>query len=327
MTLAATPASVRAAHAKIAAHVRRTPLMVADLGHAPRARGVSFKLEYLQHAGSFKTRGAYNNLLSRTVPAAGVAAASGGNHGVAVALACARLALRVRIFVPEISAPAKVAAIRAHGADVIIGGARYADAQAACDAYARESGALVVHPFDAPETMAGAGTVALEWDEDAACGDVARLGELDTVLVGVGGGGLAAGMACYWEGRVRVVGVEPEGSRCLHAALEAGRPVDVTVDSVAADSLGARRAGEHVFEAARTHMAGVVLVQDDAIVTAQRTLWRDYRIAAEPGGAAALGALISGAYVAGAGEHVGVLLCGANVGLDALAALTAVNTA
>jgi threonine dehydratase len=240
-----------------------------------------------------------------------VAAASGGNHGAAVAYAARELGLPARIFVPEISSSAKIAAIRSHGAEIVIGGARYADAQAACDLYVAETGALRVHPFDADATIAGQGTVALEWDEQEPA--------LDTVLVAVGGGGLIAGMAAWWQGRVKVVGVEPEGSRALHAALEAGAPVDVEIESVAADSLGARNVGALVHGIARDTVDHVALVADDAIVAAQRTLWRDWRMAVEPGGAAALAALISGAYRPKAGERVGVLLCGANVDLAKLA--------
>jgi threonine dehydratase len=302
---------IRAAHARIAPHVRRTPVwhLPADVfGHDGP---VSLKLELLQHAGSFKPRGAFNTLLSQPVPEAGVAAASGGNHGAAVAYAARRLGLKARIFVPEISSPAKIAVIRSHGADIVIGGARYADAQEACDRYIADTGALRVHPFDAEATIAGQGTVALEWELDDP--------ELDTVLVAVGGGGLIAGMAAWWAGRTKVVGVEPEGSRALHAALAAGKPVDVEVDSLAADSLGARNVGERVFAICRDAVDHAALVADDAIAVAQRTLWRDWRLAVEPGGAAALAALISGTYRPRAGERVGVLLCGANVDLTRLA--------
>jgi threonine dehydratase len=319
VSLPVTPQDIREAHRRILGHARRTPLLAADAGTSGGAE-VTFKLELLQHAGSFKTRGAFNNLLSRTVPAAGVTAASGGNHGVAVALAARKLGHPARIFVPEISSPVKVAAIAGHGAQVTIGGARYADAQAACDRHAQESGALLVHPFDAAITIAGAGTVALEWEEDQA-----RLGlaPLDTVLIAVGGGGLIAGVAAWWSGRARVIGVEPEGSRCLHAALEAGHPVDVPVESIAGDSLGARRAGELAFAIAREAVDHVVLVADEAIRAAQRELWAGYRIAAEPGGAAALAAIASGAYRPRAGERVGVLLCGGNVDPASLSALPA----
>jgi threonine dehydratase len=309
-----TRAEIEAAHARIAPHVRRTPVL--HLGNAFGHDGpVSLKLEFLQYAGSFKTRGAFNTLLSQEVPASGVAAASGGNHGAAVAYAASQLGVKARIFVPEISSPAKIAVIRSHGAEVVIGGARYADAQEACDRYVAESGALRIHPFAAAGTMIGQGTAALEWELDAPA--------LDTVLVAVGGGGLISGVASWWAGRVKVVGVEPEGSRALHAALEAGGPVDVEIDSVAADSLGAKNTGELVYEVCRQTVDHVALVTDAAIRDAQRTLWRDYRIASEPGGAAALAALMSGAYTPRSGERVGVLLCGANVELVRLAELTA----
>jgi threonine dehydratase len=301
-------ADIETAHSRIAPHIRRTPAwtLPGAFGHDGP---VSLKLEFLQHAGSFKSRGAFNTLLSHTTPAAGVAAASGGNHGAAVAYAARQLGVAARIFVPEISSPAKVAVIRSHGAEVVIGGARYADAQEACDRYVAESGALRIHPFAAESTVVGQGTVGLEWEQDAA---------LDTVLVAVGGGGLIAGIASWYAGRTKVVGVEPEGSRALHAAFEAGGPVDVDVNSVAADSLGARNVGELVYGLCREAVDHVALVTDDAIRSAQALLWRDWRIAAEPGGAAALAALVSGAYRPVPGERVGVLLCGANVDLHKL---------
>jgi threonine dehydratase len=223
--------------------------------------------------------------------------------------------VKARIFVPEISSPAKVAVIRSHGADVVIGGARYADAQDACDLYVAQTGALRVHPFAAESTIAGQGTAALEWEQDGPA--------LDTVLVAVGGGGLISGIASWWAGRVKVVGVEPEGSRALHAALEAGGPVDVDVNSVAADSLGARNTGDLVHAICRDTVDHVALVTDDAILDAQQILWREWRMAAEPGGAAALAALIGGAYRPRAGERVGVLLCGANVDPAKLAPISA----
>jgi threonine dehydratase len=216
--------------------------------------------------------------------------------------------VKARVFVPEISSPAKVAVIRRQGAEVVVGGARYADAQAACDAYVAETGALRIHPYDSDATIAGQGTVAKEWEEDGP--------PLDTVLVAVGGGGLVSGLASWWMGRVKVVGVEPEGSRALHAALAAGGPVDVEVNSIAADSLGARNTGERVYRICREAVDHVALVPDAAIRDAQKALWRDYRIAAEPGGAAALAALLCGAYRPRPGERLGVLLCGANVNLE-----------
>ena len=314
MTSPLSRETIAAAHARIAPHIRRTPVwtLPGAFGHDGP---VSLKLECLQLAGSFKSRGAFNTLLSVPIPESGVAAASGGNHGAAVALAASRLGVKARIFVPEISSPAKIAVIRRQGAEVVIGGARYADAQEACDRYVAATGALRVHPFDADATIAGQGTAALEWEEDGP--------PLDTVLVAVGGGGLISGVASWWNGRVKVVGVEPEGSRALHAALEAGGPVDVEVNSVAADSLGARNTGERVYGICRAAVDHVALVSDDAIRAAQSVLWRDWRLASEPGGAAALAALLSGSYRPQAGERLGVLLCGANVNLNALAELDA----
>ncbi len=301
-----TPADIDAAATRIKPHVRVTPV----LNGAPN---VQFKLEFLQIGGSFKARGAFNTLLSTAIPAAGVAAASGGNHGLAVAIAAQSRGVAATIFVPEIAAPAKIAGIRAAGADIRVGGARYNDALAACTEHVMRTGALAVHAFDSPATIAGQGTLAREWES--------QWGEpLDTVLVAVGGGGLIAGMAAWWSGRVKVVGVEPEGSRALHAALAAGQPVDVDVNSVAADSLGARRAGDRVFEIARRYETEIVLVSDAAITGAQGDLWRRFRIASEPGGAAAHAALLSGAYKPAAHERVGILLCGANVDLEKLAA-------
>jgi threonine dehydratase len=305
--LPVTLPEIEAAAARIAFHVRRTPCLDAepDLFGPAQAVPVSLKLEFLQHAGSFKPRGAFNTLLQGMVPAAGVAAASGGNHGAAVAYAASRLGYRATIFVPEIASPVKIARIRSFGAEVRVGGARYADALAACEAFIAATGALSVHAYDAAPTIAGQGTLGLEW--------IADRPDLDTVLVAVGGGGLIAGIAAALAGRVKVVGVEPEGSRCLHAALEAGHPVDVPVESVAADSLGARRTGDLVLAIARHHVDRIVLVPDAAIVAAQHRLWDRLRVASEPGGAAAFAALAGGFYPPDAGERVGVLLCGANV--------------
>ena len=218
-----TPSDIRSAHARIRGHIRRTPILETSSPIAG-APPISLKLECLQHTGSFKARGAFHNLLTRPAPAAGCATASGGNHGAAVAFAAQKLGIRARIFVPEIAAPAKIAKIKAYGAEAMIGGASYAEAQERCDAYVAESGALSIHPYDAVETIAGQGTVALEWEEDL---ERLALTKLDTVLVAVGGGGLIAGIAAWFAGRVKVVGVEPEGSRALHAALEANAPVDV----------------------------------------------------------------------------------------------------
>jgi threonine dehydratase len=306
-----TPDDIRVADVRIDPYIRRTPVLALPGGGYGHTGPLSLKLELTQHAGSFKPRGAFNTLLSADVPKAGVAAASGGNHGAAVAYAARQLGYTARIFVPEISAPAKIAKIRAFGAEAVVGGARYNDALAACEAYQKESGALGIHAYDAWPTMAGQGTTALEWEQQA--------GALDTVLVAVGGGGLIGGMAAWWQKRVRVVGVEPEGSRALQAALEAGQPVDVDVESVAADSLGARNVGQRVFDVCSRFVDRVVLVEDDAICDAQEALWSDFRLATEPGGATAFAALASGAYQPAKGERLGILICGANVDLAKLA--------
>jgi threonine dehydratase len=309
-----TPADIRSAHERIRGFIRRTPILETT-SPAAGAPPISLKLECLQHSGSFKARGAFNNLLTRAAPAAGCATASGGNHGAAVALAAQKLGVRARIFVPEIAPPAKLAKIKAYGAEAIVGGGSYAEAQERCDAYVADSGALSIHPYDAPQTVAGAGGVALEWEEDL---ERLALPKLDTVLVAVGGGGLIAGVAAWFVGRVKVVGVEPEGSRALGAALAAGAPVDVPVKSIAADSLGAKRVGELNFEIARRFVSGVVLVADEAILAAQARLWSELSLVAEPGGAAAFAALTGGAYRPERDERVGVLVCGANADLASL---------
>ncbi len=314
-TLPVTRESIRAAHARIAGHIRRTPIFDLPSGAFGASGPLSLKLELFQHAGSFKPRGAFNTLTSVSVPPAGVAAASGGNHGAAVAFAARALGLKARIFVPEISSPAKIAKIREFGAEVVVEGARYNDALALCEAYQASSGAYGVHAFDAWPTIEGQGTVALEWQEQA--------GGLDTVLVAAGGGGLISGMAIWFGRQVKVVGVEPEGSRALHAALEAGGPVDVGVESIAADSLGARNVGAKVHASCAANVDHVALVDDMAIRAAMKALWSEMRIAAEPGGATALAALLSGAYRPEKGERVGVLVCGGNVDLAKLAEITA----
>jgi threonine dehydratase len=315
LTATVTPADIRAAHARIQDHIRRTPLL-ETASPIDRAAPLSLKLECLQETGSFKARGAFHNLLTRPASAAGYATASGGNHGAAVAFAAQKLGIRARVFVPEIASPAKIAKIKAYGAEAMIGGAAYAEAQERCDTYVAETGALSIHPYDAAETVAGQGTVALEWEED-----LERLGlaKLDTVLIAVGGGGLIAGAAAWFQGRVKIVGVEPEGSRALHAALEADKPVDVTVQSIAADSLGAKRVGQLDFDIAKSFVSGVVLVKDAVITEAQRQLWTEFSIIAEPGGAAAFAAIMSGAYQPERNERVGVLVCGSNADLTAFA--------
>jgi threonine dehydratase len=271
--------------------------------HLPGVR-LTLKLELLQHTGSFKTRGAFANMLGREIPAAGVVAASGGNHGVAVAYTAGKLGKPVRIFVPTVASPAKMERIRGYGADLVVTGDRYADALAASEAWAAESGAMAVHAYDQPETMLGQGSVGLEFEEQAP--------GLDSLLVAVGGGGLIGGIAAWYAGRVGLVGVEPEAAPTLARALEAGRPVDSPAGGIAADSLAPRQVGQLMFPLAQQYVRRVVLVPDSAIQEAQRTLWQVLRVATEPGGAAAMAALLSGRYQPRPGEHVGVLVCGAN---------------
>ncbi len=284
----------------------------ADFGHDTP---VSLKLELVQHAGSFKPRGAFNNLLARDVPPTGVAAASGGNHGAAVAYAASQLGHAANIFVPEISSPAKIAKIRRAGATLHVDGARYADALENCERFQAESGAIGIHAYAEPLTIAGQGTLALEWEDQSP--------ELDTILVAVGGAGLISGIAAWFQDRVKIVGVEPEGSRALHAALEAGGPVDVEVHSLAADSLGSRSVGEINHTICARHVDHVALVDDEAIRNAMALLWNGFQIAAEPGGATALAALLSGAYRSEPGEKLGILVCGGNVDPALLAELSA----
>ena len=265
---------------------------------------LTLKLELLQHAGSFKTRGAFANLLTRAIPAAGVVAASGGNHGAAVAYAAMRLGVPAHIFVPTVSSPVKIARIRAYGAELVVGGDRYADALAASQGFAARSGALPVHAFDQEETLLGQGTIGLELMRQAP--------DLDTLLVSVGGGGLVGGIAAWCAGRPRVIGVEPETAPTLTRALAAGKPVDAEAGGIAADSLAPRRVGELMFPIARAHVARVVLVADAAIRRAQEALWETVRVVAEPGGAAAFSALLDRAYVPEPGERVGVVVSGGN---------------
>jgi threonine dehydratase len=286
-------------------YLRRTPIIeVAGDEFGIACAGLTLKLELLQHAGSFKSRGAFANLLLRDVPAAGVVAASGGNHGVAVAFAARRLGVRARIFVPSIAAAPKQQRIRELGAELVIAGERYDDARIASEAYVAESGALSIHPFDQPETLLGQGSLGLELEEQGA--------RFDTLLVAVGGGGLIGGIAAWFAGKVRIIAVEPREAPTLHDALQAGHPVDAAAGGVAADSLAPRRVGNLMFPLAQRFVERVVLVEDEAIRAAQRALWAGLRVAAEPGGAAASSALLSGAYRVDPTERVAVLVCGGN---------------
>ncbi len=287
---------IAAMDAVVRPYLRRTPTIDVD--------GVTLKLESMQHAGSFKTRGAFANLLTREIPAAGVVAASGGNHGAAVAYAAQRLGIRARIYVPAVSSPSKVARIRECGAELVVEGDSYADALALSEAFVKQTGALPIHAFDSPETVLGQGTAAREFEEQAA---------FDTLLVAIGGGGLIAGAAVWFGGRrVRVIGVEPEGAPSMSYALAAGRPVDAPVGSVAKDSLAPRRVSDLTYGLVNQFVERVVLVGDEAILAAQRALWDRARIVVEPGGAAAYSALLSGAYQPKAGEGVAAIVSGGN---------------
>lgn len=297
---------IRNAAARIETHVRRTPVLNGvDVGIA---RPVALKFEQMQHTGSFKARGAFNTLLSQDVPEAGVVAASGGNHGAAVAYAAAQLGYRANIFVPEMAGPAKIDLIRRAGAELHVVPGVYANALDAAQAFEAETGAMQIHAYDASATVAGQGTLALEWENQ----DL----DADTVLIAVGGGGLIAGAMAWMGDRRKIVGVEPETSCALHAALRAGAPVDVDVSGVAANALGARRIGSICFDLAQETDTGVTLVSDEAITAAQKWLWQNLRQLVEPAGAAALAALMSGAYVPDADERVAVLICGANPAPD-----------
>jgi threonine dehydratase len=290
---------------RIRPYIRRTPVMEAggaDFGLADA--GLVFKFELFQHTGSFKPRGAFANLLLREVPPAGVAAASGGNHGVAVAYAARTLGMRATIFVPAVASPAKIERIRSYGAELVIAGERYAEALAESEAWAAQSGAMQVHAYDQAETLLGQATTGLEFEQQSP--------GLDTLLVAVGGGGLIGGVAAWYAGRVKIVGIEPEAAPTLARALEAGHPVDAPAGGIAADSLAPRRVGELMFPLAQRYVDRVALVTDAAIQEAQRTLWDRMRVVAEPGGAAAFAALLSRAYEPDPDERVGVLVCGGN---------------
>ena len=286
-------------------YIRRTPVIEVDgrdfgLDSSP----LLLKLELFQHTGSFKPRGAFANLLMRDVPAAGVAAASGGNHGAAVAFAAMKLDKPARIFVPTVASPSKIDRISSYGAELVVKGERYSDALAASEEWVAQSGALPVHAYDQIETLLGQGSVGLEFEQQAPA--------LDTLLVAVGGGGLIGGVAAWYSGRTRVIGVEPEAAPTLANALLAGKPVDAPAGGIAADSLAPKRVGELMFPIAQRNVHSVVLVSDDAIRQAQASLWNTLRIVAEPGGAAALAALLSRRYQPRAGERVGVVVCGGN---------------
>jgi threonine dehydratase len=299
--------AIAATERLIRPHIRRTPTVAVDAGDfGIGARSLVFKLETLQHTGSFKPRGAFANLLSRPVPAAGVAAASGGNHGVAVAFAAMRLGVKATIFVSKVTSPAKRDLIRTYRAELVVTGETYPEAAAASEAFVARTGALAVHPYDQPHALLGQGSVGLELEADQP--------GIETLLVAVGGGGLIGGIAAWYQGRTRIVAVEPEAAPTLHNALRAGRPVEAPAGGVAADSLAPAIVGGLMFPIAQRYVAESVLVSDEAILQAQKQLWDVMRLVVEPGGAAALAALASGKYRPRNNERVAVLLCGANTG-------------
>ena len=297
-------ADIAAAASRIASHVRHTPVLRVAGVELGVPCPVTLKLELLQHAGSFKPRGAFNRLLSDRLPEAGVIAASGGNHGAAVAYAARALGVPAEIFVPALTPAAKVARIASYGAEVVQTGETYAEALAASRLRQSETGALEVHAYDHPAVLAGQGTVAREFEQDAP--------EVTHVLVATGGGGLIGGMAAWYAGGTQVISVEPATCPALHDALDAGRPLDAPVGGIAADSLGARQVGALMFPLAQRYVSDAVLVPDTAIAAAQRLLWDRFRLVAEPGGATALAGLLSGAFVPPDGSHVGVFVCGGN---------------
>ncbi|MCB1342480.1 MAG: threonine/serine dehydratase [Pseudooceanicola sp.] len=299
---------IEAAAGRIAPHLVVTPVVTVQgfgLGYP-----VEMKLEQLQHTGTFKARGAFNTLLASDVPAAGVVAASGGNHGAAAAFAATALGHPAHIFVPEMAGPSKIALIRGTGAELSVVPGQYANALEAAQAHEAATGAMQIHAYDAPLTVAGQGTLMREWEAQGL--------QADTVLIAVGGGGLIAGAMAWLGGSRKVVAVEPVTSRALNAALEAGAPVDVEVSGVAANALGAKRIGSICFDLAKATGVHSVLVTDEAITAAQHALWRERRMLVEPAGATALAALMSGAYEPGPGERVAVLVCGANIAPDPL---------
>lgn len=286
-------------------HIRRTPILEVDGAEfGLDSIKIVFKLELFQHSGSFKARGAFTNILTREVPAAGIVAASGGNHGAAVAYAAMKLRKPATIFVPSVASPAKLDRIRRYGAELVIAGDRYAESLEASEEWTAESGALPIHAYEAIETLLGQGTLGMELEEQDP--------KLDSLLVAVGGGGLIGGVAAWYQDRVKMVAVEPSAAPTLDYALRAGRPVDAPAGGIAADSLAPRQVGQLMFPIAQKYVREVVLVSDEEILEAQKTLWESVRVAAEPGGAAAFAALLSGRYKTQPGERIGVIVCGGN---------------
>ena len=298
-------ARIQATERLIRPHIRRTPILEIDgADFGLDSISIVFKLELLQHGGSFKARGAFTNMLTREVPDAGVVAASGGNHGVAVAFAAMKLRKPATIFVPSVASPAKLDRIRSYGAELVIAGDRYADSLEASESWTRESGAMPIHAYEGDETLLGQGTLGFELEEQDP--------KLDSLLVAVGGGGLIGGVAAWYQDRLRLISVEPMEAPTLNLALSAGKPVDSPAGGVAADSLAPRQVGQQMFPIAQKFVNDSILVSDDEILAAQKRLWETVRIAAEPGGAAAFAGLLSGKYKPERGKRVGVIVCGGN---------------
>ncbi len=296
---------IEAAEHVIRPHIRRTPILTVEgRDFGLDSIQIVFKLELFQHSGSFKARGAFTNMLTREVPAAGVVAASGGNHGAAVAFAAMKLGKPATIFVPSVASPAKLDRIRAYGAELVITGDRYAKSLEASQEWTTQSGALAIHAYEGDETLSGQGTLGMELEEQAP--------NLDSLLVAVGGGGLIGGVASWYQNRVKMVAVEPFAAPTLEHALRVGKPVDAPAGGIAADSLAPRQVGQQMFPIAQQYVKEVVLVTDEEIIEAQKRLWETLRVVAEPGGAAAFAGLLSGRYKTQPGERVGVIVCGGN---------------
>ena len=303
------PNLIKTASARVTPYIRQTPVVTFETRTVTQP--VTLKLEQLQHAGSFKTRGAFNTLLGTEPPAAGLVAASGGNHGAAVAYAAQRLGFPARVYVPEIAGPAKISLIRACGADLQVVPGAYSNALEQAKAWEEKTGAMQIHAYDAEATVAGQGSCFVEWEQQGL--------NADTVLIAVGGGGLIAGALGWLQGRCKIVAVEPERCATLHAALSASAPVNVEVSGVAANALGAQKIGTICFDLAQSTGIESVLVSDAAITQAQRRLWQDLKQVVEPAGAAALAAVLSGAYTPEPDERLAVLVCGGNIASDPLA--------
>ena len=300
-----TRARIQATEPIIRPYIRRTPILEVDgADFGLDSIRITFKLELFQHAGSFKARGAFTNILTREVPAAGVVAASGGNHGVAVAFAAMKLGKPATIFVPSVASKTKLDRIRHSGAELVIVGDRYADSLEASEAWTVKSGALPIHAYEGDATLLGQGTLGMELEEQAP--------ELDSLLVAVGGGGLIGGVASWYQNRVKVIAVEPTEAPTLQNALKAGRPVDSLAGGIAADSLAPRQVGQQMFPIAQKYVHSALLVSDEEIIAAQKKLWETIRVVAEPGGATAFAGLLSGRYKPEPGERVGIIVCGGN---------------